>query len=229
MSKKISKFYYTMVAFTIVQFSSLLCGTSDGVFAAAVISTIGDSELISSICGTSTSWAYYSAYCGIPDANGHCATSLSFCASYQQPGWSCSGYGYGDGYLGTGTCDCSSASAVSYIMEKKDVNCGAVYVCRISASGSESCDTSSSSSCYEPATYAFCNREVSEMPGYRTGAAGYQSCVCCPGANEISGSSEQVSVNYSNYAVSDCYVVGNFADYSGLFEYTNDNKCYYKN
>lgn len=59
--------------------------------------------------------------------------------------------------------------------------------------------------------------------GYISGLTG---CNCCPGAM-LGDGSYNVYADYDAMAAADCYIVGEIKDETGLFQYTDDNRCYY--
>ncbi|MDR2413010.1 MAG: hypothetical protein LBD50_02235 [Rickettsiales bacterium] len=123
-----------------------------------------------------------------------------FCKSGAYAGWSCSGYLAAS----SGSCLCSSyvslytPEAVSSVQ-----NCGTTIWCA-GRFVSLSCNTSGSA-------------------GYLINAS---HCACCPQGSGLNGIGSLYS-DYNANASSQCYIVGEFSDDEGLFEYTNEDKCYY--
>lgn len=130
--------------------------------------------------------------------------------SYGRLGWNCSGYINGNNG-GSGACVCSS-SYVTYFgggpaSERIDT-CGTAYVC-------------DNGSIIDVA----CNDGI-----VQTGSAGYEGpsgCICCPAVSTALGGSFNIYANYDATAATGCYVVGYIQDETGLYQYTDDNKCYY--
>lgn len=170
--------------------------------------------------GSSTVYSYNSATCNSRDGwwypsysgGSRCGSGnnwTSFCASYGRIGWSCRGSI--DSYTPSGYCVCSS-SYVTYFgggPAKEQVgDCGTAYVC----------DNGS-------VIDVVCNDGVMQR-----GSAGYESpsgCICCPAVSDALGGSWNIYANYDATAAAECYVVGYIQDETGLYQYTDDNRCYY--
>ena len=79
-------------------------------------------------------------------------------------------------------------------------------------------------------SYKYCDDRLDEFHCNTAGNAGYISgltgCNCCPGAM-LGDGSYNVYADYDAMAAADCYIVGTIKDETGLFQYTDDNRCYY--
>ena len=175
-----------------------------------------------SIC-RSTSTVYDRNYCQpgsywYPTWGSKCGTEITssiHCKQYGKGGWSCSGRII-DAH--SAYCICSSTAYSSYAPVQQAQQCGTRWVC-----GSENTPSFSVVS-------VKCNTGPGNA-GYKSLAGGIIAtwiCACCPGANVPWGQgSGNVYANYDAEAASECYIMGQLMDPSGLYEYTDDNKCYY--
>ena len=161
--------------------------------------------------------------------------------------------GWGNGltsvyYDGRGTCSCYiSISQTAYgTWQDESINCGRRSTCLITY---KTCDNSLCPEQYITSYgMPYCNSD--NYPGY----GGYMvndsqittaivgSCACCPCfGNDPKGESCLGSQNSAPYASMikvvaapgatsflDCYMIGNAYDPTGLYEYTDTDKCYYK-
>lgn len=76
-----------------------------------------------------------------------------------------------------------------------------------------------------------CDGTTVEIRCNTASPAGYRSqtgaCLCCPSMTETVLGSFNVYANYDATSSADCYMLGSFSDSTGLFVYTDDNRCYY--
>ena len=153
---------------------------------------------------------------------GKCGTGAEWenhCASYGRAGWSCTGSVYSM-EPATGWCTCSSTYIGYTTPNAIPVTgaCGTQYWC-----GSGSTGTVKTVECNTGPFSA----------GYQAASGGLRRtlyCACCPKSpvdGEIGQGSYMVYANYDATSSAGCYVVGEFSDDTGLFEYTDDNRCYY--
>ena len=151
-------------------------------------------------------------------------------------------------YDGRGTCSCYiSISQTAYgTWQDEYINCGRRSTCLITY---KTCDNSLCPEQYITSYgMPYCNSD--NYPGY----GGYMvndsqittaivgSCACCPCfGNDPKGESCLGSQNSAPYASMikvvaamgatsflDCYMIGEAYDPTGLYEYTDTDKCYYK-
>ncbi len=223
MIKNISKYYYSAVAF-VMSFCVNFFAEMDAVIAA--------SSAPEYVCGTIGSHISYTASCNRP--NYECSTAGNYCASYGKSGWQCST----SAQYGGGSCECSSYIQIDPVAVRTEMECGYGYKCVVDGSVYESISSligaGSGSSASTGILGSIDNNSIRTAYCNTTGSAGYrsynganQTCVCCPRGDFISESSKSIFSNYNAAAVSDCYITGIFADETGVFEYTNEDKCYY--
>lgn len=129
----------------------------------------------------------------------------------------------------THRCTCKISGYKTYTVDAAAIyqQCGIQYWC-----GSGSTATFVGASCY-----------TDGWAGYAVNTGGIRetlSCACCPGAGtggqvnselgpgETAAGSLFVRSTPNAMSASDCYIVGNVADETGLFEYTDANKCNYE-
>lgn len=130
-------------------------------------------------------------------------------------GWTCSGTISNASY---GYCSCSQTYRSTISAIPVTGACGTQYWCGSGVSGTVKtveCNTGPFSA------------------GYQAASGGLRQtlyCACCPKSpvdGEIGQGSYMVYANYDATSSAGCYVVGEFSDDTGLFEYTDDNRCYY--
>ena len=175
------------------------------------------------VCNT-VSTVYHNNICQYgsywyPNSGSKCGTAISswsHCKEYGRGGWSCKGSVVNASYA---YCNCSSLSYVTYQPLPKAEACGTKWYC-----GSESASDFS-------IVYVECNTGPNNA-GYSTIAGGILAtldCACCPSASDLPWDQGSGGV-YSAYdagAASDCYIMGTLRDSTGLYQYTDENKCYY--
>ena len=126
-------------------------------------------------------------------------------------GWSCTGYIYSN--YQTGSCICSSATRSTYSPR---------YAASDGYGTTWYCNNAS-----DIPSGVVCNSDA-----YATEVGGIQKryvCSRCPSyvyAADESGTMH-IMATYMATAAAGCYVVGEIQDETGLFEYTDDNRCYY--
>ena len=133
-------------------------------------------------------------------------------------GWTCTGTVANSTY---GYCDCWNV-ATSYITAVTSaVQCGTHYICRSSAGNPErvvaiECNTGPNNAGYE--SYSLDSNKQR-----------HNFCACCPSGSDLTAAGNGFSVyaNVGAQSATGCYVVGELKDTSGLYKYTNTDKCYY--
>ena len=210
MPKYISKFYFLVAAMATSTIVNMIYNINK---AFADVPTLvpcpmaGSStvmEFNTSSCGSRDGWWYPGYASGSRCGSGNAWTG--FCASYGRAGWSCTG-SVQSGWNESGYCKCSS-SFITYFdggaAAAVGIDCGVAYSCEGVGVVSVACNTA-------------------DTPGYKSGTA---ACVCCPKITDA-GNNFKLYSAYNASAASDCYVVGTLQDETGLYQYTDDNRCYY--
>lgn len=117
----------------------------------------------------------------------------------------------GVAHSGRAECSYKSCYAAPVSPTTKTVNCGVVTMCGTSTA---------TASCSQSGRVGFLTN-------------GGKGCACCPtptGAADYrphGSSTVNVYAIYNAAAISSCYLVGNFEDETGVFQFTDDNRCYY--
>lgn len=162
-------------------------------------------------------------------------SNLSQCSSYCTQYWGATAvYGAYVGSDSSCTCRLSITMSTSATYTEEMINCGRRSVCSYqyrdgSYTGYLSRTLYSDVACYSDAPAG--------AGGYKVG----QSCVCCPcggtgakgescmGSQNSAGPYMVVQAEPGAYNVTGCYMVGvGGTDPTGLFEYTDTDRCYYK-
>lgn len=155
-------------------------------------------EMMGSRCGTNPS-----------EWRSHCP-SVAYDSVYNSwvSGWTCSGTIYNG--TESGLCDCWYTYGAQIYASTSVGVCGTMHICSGTVRSAE-CNTGPYNA------------------GYIVGG-NVRTCACCP-TSPVDGVPTQNSLTvlsmYNATSAAECYIVGDFSDDTGLFEYTDDNRCYY--